>query len=68
MLIFVIFLPLLICIDNIFVRVYETRIDLLRAVIVGAEGTPYHDGLYFFDMFFPPAYPQSPPVHDSILL
>ncbi|KAK4750653.1 hypothetical protein SAY87_004135 [Trapa incisa] len=47
--------------DNIFVRVYETRIDLLRAVIVGAEGTPYHDGLYFFDMFFPIDYPQNPP-------
>ncbi|XAR56545.1 Ubiquitin--protein ligase [Bertholletia excelsa] len=47
--------------DTIFVRVYESRMDLLRAVIVGAEGTPYHDGLFFFDVFFPPGYPNVPP-------
>ncbi|XP_027911801.1 probable ubiquitin-conjugating enzyme E2 26 isoform X2 [Vigna unguiculata] len=50
--------------DSIFVRVYESRIDLLRAVIIGAEGTPYHDGLFFFDVFFPSSYPNVPPeVH-----
>ncbi|KAK7272534.1 hypothetical protein RJT34_29190 [Clitoria ternatea] len=50
--------------DSIFVRVYESRMDLLRAVIIGAEGTPYHDGLFFFDVFFPSAYPDVPPkVH-----
>ncbi|XP_052733866.1 probable ubiquitin-conjugating enzyme E2 25 isoform X4 [Vigna angularis] len=50
--------------DSIFVRVYESRIDLLRAVIIGAEGTPYHDGLFFFDFFFPSSYPTVPPdVH-----
>ncbi|CAL0326557.1 unnamed protein product [Lupinus luteus] len=50
--------------DTIFVRVYESRMDLLRAVIIGAEGTPYHDGLFFFDVFFPSAYPKVPPqVH-----
>ncbi|KAF5478650.1 hypothetical protein F2P56_005193 [Juglans regia] len=47
--------------ETIFVRVYETRIDLLRAVIMGAEGTPYHDGLFFFDVFFPSGYPNVPP-------
>ncbi|GFP79686.1 putative ubiquitin-conjugating enzyme e2 38 [Phtheirospermum japonicum] len=47
--------------DTIFVRVYESRMDLLRAVIVGAEGTPYHDGLFFFDVCFPASYPNSPP-------
>ncbi|XP_061360990.1 probable ubiquitin-conjugating enzyme E2 26 [Gastrolobium bilobum] len=50
--------------DSIFVRVYESRMDLLRAVIIGAEGTPYHDGLFFFDVFFPSGYPNVPPqVH-----
>ncbi|GJN15182.1 hypothetical protein PR202_gb02076 [Eleusine coracana subsp. coracana] len=40
------------------------RLDLLRACIVGAEGTPYHDNLFFFDIFFPPDYPHEPPsVH-----
>ncbi|GAB4846247.1 ubiquitin-conjugating enzyme [Ancistrocladus abbreviatus] len=48
--------------DTIFVRAYETRMDLLRAVIVGAEGTPYHDGIFFFDVYFPYSYPSVPPL------
>ena len=48
--------------DSIHVRVYENRIDLLRAVIVGAPGTPYHDGLFFFDVAFPSDYPTRPPM------
>ncbi|KAK1353969.1 Ubiquitin-conjugating enzyme [Heracleum sosnowskyi] len=47
---------------SIYVRIYENRIDLLRAVIVGASGTPYHDGLFFFDFFFPAEYPNKPPL------
>ncbi|KAI9194017.1 hypothetical protein LWI28_002350 [Acer negundo] len=47
--------------DSIFVRVYEKRIDLLRAVIIGAQGTPYHDALFFFDIAFPSDYPTKPP-------
>ncbi|GJN39480.1 hypothetical protein PR202_gb28602 [Eleusine coracana subsp. coracana] len=27
----------------------------------GAWGTPYHDGLFFFDLHLPPSYPDSPP-------
>ncbi|KAM7498127.1 hypothetical protein LguiA_022541 [Lonicera macranthoides] len=48
--------------DTIYVRVYETRMDLLRAVIVGPAGTPYHDGLFVFDVLFPPSYPDVPPM------
>uniref|UniRef100_A0A5B6ZEE4 E2 ubiquitin-conjugating enzyme n=1 Tax=Davidia involucrata TaxID=16924 RepID=A0A5B6ZEE4_DAVIN len=48
--------------DTIYVRVYETRMDLLRAVIVGPAGTPYHDGLFVFDVCFPPTYPDIPPM------
>ncbi|KAF5738771.1 putative ubiquitin-conjugating enzyme E2 38 [Tripterygium wilfordii] len=48
--------------ESIFVRVYENRIDLLQAVIIGAAGTPYHDGLYFFDLAFPIDYPHRPPL------
>lgn len=48
--------------DTIFVRVYESRMDLLRAVIIGAEGTPYHDGLFVFDVCFPSTYPHTPPL------
>ncbi|KAK2383983.1 putative ubiquitin-conjugating enzyme E2 [Trifolium repens] len=50
--------------ETIFVRVCESRMDFLRAVIIGPQGTPYHDGLFFFDCFFPPNYPAVPPqVH-----
>ncbi|OIT32783.1 putative ubiquitin-conjugating enzyme e2 23 [Nicotiana attenuata] len=47
--------------DGIYVRVYEDHMDLLRAVIVGAYGTPYQDGLFFFDFHLPPEYPDVPP-------
>jgi ubiquitin-conjugating enzyme E2 O len=50
--------------ESIYVRAYEERMDLLRAVIIGAPGTPYHDGLFFFDIFLPTDYPYEPPqVH-----
>ncbi|EMS50617.1 putative ubiquitin-conjugating enzyme E2 23 [Triticum urartu] len=52
--------------ESIYVRVYEDRIDLIRAAIVGPAGTPYHDGLFFFDVCFPPEYPRCPPVLVSI--
>ncbi|QCE08708.1 ubiquitin-conjugating enzyme E2 O [Vigna unguiculata] len=47
--------------EEIYVRVYEDRMDLLRAVIVGPYGTPYQDGLFFFDFHLPPEYPDVPP-------
>jgi ubiquitin-conjugating enzyme E2 O len=34
----------------------------MRAVIIGAEGTPYHDGLFFFDLYLPDDFPNVPPV------
>ncbi|CAI8593243.1 unnamed protein product [Vicia faba] len=48
--------------DSIYVRGYEERMDLMRAAIVGASGTPYQDGLFFFDICFPPEYPNEPPM------
>ncbi|CAN6997722.1 unnamed protein product, partial [Brassica rapa subsp. trilocularis] len=48
--------------ETIFVRACESRMDLMRAVIIGAEGTPYHDGLFFFDIHFPDTYPSVPPM------
>ncbi|KAM3401533.1 hypothetical protein ACQJBY_005949 [Aegilops geniculata] len=47
---------------SIYVRVSENRMDLLRAVMIGPQGTPYHDGLFFFDAQFPASYPASPPI------
>ncbi|KAL5774471.1 hypothetical protein ACOSP7_012028 [Xanthoceras sorbifolium] len=48
--------------DTIYVRVYEERMDLLRAAIIGPSGTPYQDGLFFFDICLPPEYPYEPPA------
>jgi ubiquitin-conjugating enzyme E2 O len=48
--------------EKIYVRAFEERMDLLRVAIVGAPGTPYHDGLFFFDIYLPPEYPHEPPV------
>ena len=47
--------------DTIYVRAFEDRMDLLRAVIVGPSGTPYKDGLFFFDLQLPLSYPAAPP-------
>ncbi|XP_037441572.1 putative ubiquitin-conjugating enzyme E2 38 [Triticum dicoccoides] len=47
---------------SIYVRASENRMDLLRAVMIGPRGTPYHDGLFFFDAQFPASYPARPPV------
>lgn len=41
--------------------------DLIRAVIIGASGTPYQDGLFFFDFHLPPEFPQVPPVIDNYI-
>lgn len=38
-----------------------SRMDLLRAAMVGPAGTPYHDGLFFFDIKLPHDYPATPP-------
>ncbi|XP_039034951.1 putative ubiquitin-conjugating enzyme E2 38 [Hibiscus syriacus] len=48
--------------ETIYVRVYEGRMDLLRAIILGPAGTPYHDGLFVFECFFPSKYPHEPPM------
>lgn len=48
--------------ESVYVRIFEERMDLIRAAIVGAPGTPYHDGLFFFDIYLPPEYPLEPPV------
>ncbi|XP_052155400.1 probable ubiquitin-conjugating enzyme E2 23 [Oryza glaberrima] len=46
---------------TIYVRAFEDRMDLLRAAMVGAAGSPYHDGLFLFDLHLPATYPAAPP-------
>ncbi|KAH9296310.1 hypothetical protein KI387_039898, partial [Taxus chinensis] len=50
--------------SSIHVRVDTVRMDLLKALIVGPKGTPYQNGVFIFDIYLPPDYPQVPPqVH-----
>jgi ubiquitin-conjugating enzyme E2 O len=47
--------------SGIFVRSWESRIDLLRIIFIGAENTPYEHAPYVVDMHFPADFPHSPP-------
>jgi ubiquitin-protein ligase len=48
--------------SSIFVRCDEARQDILKALIIGPEGTPYANGCFEFDIQLPPTYPDSPPM------
>ncbi|XP_062117714.1 putative ubiquitin-conjugating enzyme E2 38 [Humulus lupulus] len=47
-----------------YIRVYKSRRDLLRVVVINekAATNSYHHGLFFFDLFFPGDYPSKPPM------
>ncbi|KIJ70500.1 hypothetical protein HYDPIDRAFT_79185 [Hydnomerulius pinastri MD-312] len=47
--------------SSIFLRVDENRVDIIKALIIGPEGTPYQDGCFLFDIFLGASYNQSPP-------
>lgn len=47
--------------SSIILRVDETRVDVIKALITGPEGTPYYNGCYLFDIFLGPSYNQLPP-------
>ncbi|XP_075239829.1 uncharacterized protein LOC142335270 isoform X3 [Convolutriloba macropyga] len=47
--------------DGIMVRTFEDRQDLFSCLIVGAEDTPYEQGIFQFDIKLPSNYPMEPP-------
>ncbi|CAL1700032.1 unnamed protein product [Somion occarium] len=47
--------------SSVFLRVDETRVDIIKALITGPEGTPYYNGCYLFDVFLGPSYNHAPP-------
>ncbi|CUS15667.1 unnamed protein product [Tuber aestivum] len=47
---------------GIMVRGWESRLDLLRVLIIGPTNTPYELAPFFFDFYFPDTFPQSPPI------
>ncbi len=36
---------------GIFVRYGESRLDVMKVIIIGPGGTPYENGLFEFDIF-----------------
>ncbi|KZL84437.1 ubiquitin-conjugating enzyme [Colletotrichum incanum] len=48
--------------EGIFVRHDSSRLDAMKVLIVGPEGTPYDNGLFEFDLFCPLEYPNTPPL------
>lgn len=47
--------------SSIFVCIDEHRSDVLKALIIGPEDSPYQNGTFIFDLFFPKNYPSNPP-------
>ncbi|KAF3917392.1 hypothetical protein ABW21_db0204681 [Orbilia brochopaga] len=48
--------------DDIFVRTWESRLDLLRVLIVGPRNTPYELAPFVFDFRLGPNFPSGPPT------
>ncbi|KAK0356573.1 glycylpeptide N-tetradecanoyltransferase [Friedmanniomyces endolithicus] len=46
---------------GIFVRYGESRMDVMKILIVGPQGTPYENGLWEFDLLCGIGYPNEPP-------
>ena len=47
--------------DGVFVRTWESRLDLLRVLIVGPHDTPYEFAPFIFDLQYGAQFPTSPP-------
>jgi len=47
---------------SIFVCYAEERMDIVRAVCVGPQGTPYAYGMFVFDICYPQLYPNAAPM------
>lgn len=46
--------------STIFVRCDSARLDVLKALIIGPADTPYANGCFVFDVYFPSDYPGAP--------
>jgi len=47
--------------EGVFVRTWESRLDLFRVLIIGPEETPYARAPFIMDFHLPTDYPQAPP-------
>ncbi|EKD13995.1 uncharacterized protein L3040_008001 [Drepanopeziza brunnea f. sp. 'multigermtubi'] len=46
---------------GVFLKVAESRSDVMKVLMIGSEGSPYAGGLFTFDIFLDSNYPQRPP-------
>ncbi|XP_034488815.1 baculoviral IAP repeat-containing protein 6 [Drosophila innubila] len=46
--------------SSVFVRCDTDRLDIMKVLITGPADTPYANGCFEFDVFFPPDYPNLP--------
>ncbi|RDL38301.1 uncharacterized protein BP5553_02641 [Venustampulla echinocandica] len=46
---------------GIFVKVSDSRPDVMKILIIGVPGSPYAGGLFIFDMYLPHNWPAVPP-------
>ncbi|KAL9897854.1 dual E2 ubiquitin-conjugating enzyme/E3 ubiquitin-protein ligase BIRC6-like isoform 3-T4 [Glossina fuscipes fuscipes] len=46
--------------SSVFVRCDTDRLDVMKVLITGPADTPYANGCFEFDVFFPPDYPNQP--------
>lgn len=46
---------------GVYVRTWESRLDLLRVLLVGPAETPYADAPFVIDFYLPAAFPTEPP-------
>ena len=47
---------------GIYVRTYESRLDLLRCLIIGPSDTPYEHAPFVIDLHLGPQFPKEPPT------
>jgi molybdopterin/thiamine biosynthesis adenylyltransferase/ubiquitin-protein ligase len=47
--------------NSIYLRVDNSRIDTMKALIIGSRGTPYSTGCFEFDIFMEDTFPAGPP-------
>lgn len=47
--------------QGVYIRTYETRLDLLRVLLIGPTETPYENAPFVIDFYLPPAFPLEPP-------
>ncbi|KAL1306245.1 hypothetical protein AAFC00_004335 [Neodothiora populina] len=46
---------------GIFVRTWESRLDLIRVLFIGPVGTPYEYAPFIVDLYLSPTFPSEPP-------